>query len=101
MLPHDARAPLPGVMAHAAWGTDDDRLLCCLMTEFSENLALAADVYVSTRRLEGVHRDAANTEKRIRQIAQARRLLPRSRVGPLRLRCAGTDACLHRHSLTG
>lgn len=42
------------------------------MTEFSENLALAADVYVSTRRLEGVHRDAANTEKRIRQIAQVR-----------------------------
>lgn len=54
------------------WTSEDDRLLCCLMTEFSENMGLVADVYISTRRLEGMFFDLATTMERIRNIAKAR-----------------------------
>jgi hypothetical protein len=49
-----------------------DHHLCCLVTEFSENMGLVADVYISTRRLEGIYFDLASTMDRIRKIAKAR-----------------------------
>ena len=63
-----AQPPIPA--QNALWTSEDDRLLCCLMTEFSENMGLVADVYISTRRLEGLYFELAQTMERIRTIAK-------------------------------
>jgi hypothetical protein len=77
---YDARAAafgagpyhLYGGAVSQVWTSEDDRLLCCLMAEFSENMGLVADVYISTRRLEGLYFELATTMERIRNIAKAR-----------------------------
>jgi hypothetical protein len=70
--PMDEQVPL--YMAQM-WTSEDDRLLCCLMAEFSENMGLVADVYISTRRLEGMYFELATTMERIRNIAKVRHQL--------------------------
>lgn len=60
------------------WSPDDDKLLYCLMTEFSENMGLVADVYISTRRSEGLYFEVATTMERIRNIAKVRFFPPRT-----------------------
>jgi hypothetical protein len=70
----------------------DDRLLCCLMTEFSENMGLVADVYISTRRLEGIYYDLATTMDRIRKIAKVRASLREAPVRHLVVSCMHTSA---------
>lgn len=68
--------PLPS-QSGRMWNTEDDRLLCCIMTEFGDNNALVADVYVSTRRLEGIHCDTSHTVQRIRQLLEVRAAVKR------------------------
>ena len=41
------------------------------MVEFSDNMGLVADVYISTRRLEGVAYELTFTLDRIKKLAQA------------------------------
>jgi hypothetical protein len=53
--------------------TEDGRFLRCLLTEFSENAGLVADVYESTRRLEGLSLDRVSIERHARALLEVRR----------------------------